>query len=43
MIIEEIEGNIGNLCEDEKEKHVEKVYVEKWDLVKGIEGVKRDE
>ena len=34
MIIEEIQGNIANLSQDEKQKHVEKVYLENSDLVK---------
>ena len=28
MIIEEIQGNIANLSPEEKQKHVEKVYLE---------------
>ena len=42
MIIEEIQGNIANLSQDEKQKHVEKVYLENSDLVKRIQRVKTD-
>lgn len=28
MIVEEIQGNIANLSNSEKQKHVEKVYLE---------------
>ena len=28
MIIEEIQGNIANLSPEEKQKHIEKVYLE---------------
>ena len=42
MIIEEIQGNIANLSQDEKQKHVEKVYLENSDLVKLIQLVKTD-
>src|SRR5699024_9629451 len=37
MIIEEIKGNIANLAQNEKNKHVEKVFLENSDLVKRIE------
>ena len=42
MIIEEIQGNIANLSQDEKQKHVEKVYLENSNLVKRIQRVKTD-
>lgn len=42
MIIEEIQGNIANLSAEEKNKHVEKVYLENSDLVKRIQRVKTD-
>ena len=42
MIIEEIQGDIANLSQDEKQKHVEKVYLENSDLVKRIQRVKTD-
>lgn len=42
MIIEEIVGNIANLSNEEKTKHVEKVYLENSDLVKRIQRVKTD-
>lgn len=42
MIIEEIKGNIANLPQDEKNKHVEKVYLENSDLVKRIQRVTTD-
>ena len=29
MIIEEIQGNIANLSPEDKQKHIEKVYLEK--------------
>ncbi|MDN8760140.1 urease accessory protein UreE, partial [Staphylococcus aureus] len=34
MIIEEIQGKIANLPAEDKQKHVEKVYLENSDLVK---------
>ena len=37
MIIEEIVGNIANLSDSEKGKHMEKVYLENSDLVKRIQ------
>lgn len=42
MIIEEIKGNIANLSEAERNKHVEKVYLENSDLVKRIQRVTTD-
>ena len=42
MIIEEIQGNIANLSPEEKQKHVEKVYLENSDLVKRIQRVTTD-
>lgn len=42
MIIEEIQGNIANLSPEEKQKHIEKVYLENSDLVKRIQRVKTD-
>lgn len=42
MIIEEIKGNIANLPQDEKNKHVEKVYLENSDLAKRIQRVTTD-
>ncbi|MCS4486296.1 urease accessory protein UreE [Staphylococcus americanisciuri] len=42
MIIEEIKGNIANLSEAERSKHIEKVYLENSDLVKRIQRVKTD-
>ena len=42
MIIEEIQVNIANLSAEEKNKHVEKVYLENSDLVKRIQRVKTD-
>ncbi|MCG7339078.1 urease accessory protein UreE [Staphylococcus sp. ACRSN] len=42
MIVEEIVGNIANLPEHEKGKHIEKVYLENSDLVKRIQRVKTD-
>lgn len=42
MIVEEIVGNIANLSEKEKGKHIEKVYLENSDLVKRIQRVKTD-
>lgn len=42
MIIEEIQGNIANLSAAEKEKHIEKVYLENSDLVKRIQRVTTD-
>lgn len=37
MIIEEIVDNVANLSEEEKQKHIEKVYLENSDLVKRIQ------
>ncbi|KAA1042324.1 urease accessory protein UreE [Macrococcus equipercicus] len=42
MIIEEIQGNIANLSNDEKNIHIEKVYMENSDLVKRIQRVTTD-
>src|SRR5699024_12851547 len=42
MIIEEIKGNIANLAQNEKNKHVEKVYLENSDLVERIQRVTTD-
>lgn len=42
MIVEEIQGNIANLSNSEKQKHVEKVYLENSDLVKRIQRVVTD-
>lgn len=42
MIIEEIVGNIANLSDSEKGKHMEKVYLENSDLVKRIQRVTTD-
>ncbi|MCU5745406.1 urease accessory protein UreE [Staphylococcus sp. SQ8-PEA] len=42
MIIEEIQGNIANLSAEEKNKHIEKVYLENSDLVKRIQRVTTD-
>ena len=42
MIIEEIQGKIANLSPEEKQKHIEKVYLENSDLVKRIQRVKTD-
>lgn len=42
MIIEEIQGNIANLSPEEKQNHIEKVYLENSDLVKRIQRVKTD-
>ena len=42
MIIEEIVGNIANLSPEEKQKHMEKVYLENSDLVKRIQRVTTD-
>lgn len=42
MIIEEIVGNIANLSNEEKQKHIEKVYLENSDLVKRIQRVTTD-
>ena len=36
MIVEDIQGNIANLSAEEKQKHVEKVYLENSDLDKRI-------
>lgn len=42
MIVEEIVGNIANLSDSEKDKHIEKVYLENSDLVKRIQRVTTD-
>ena len=42
MIVEDIQGNIANLSAEEKQKHVEKVYLENSDLVKRIQRVTTD-
>lgn len=42
MIIEEIVGNVANLSDSEKGKHIEKVYLENSDLVKRIQRVTTD-
>ncbi|MCD8904282.1 urease accessory protein UreE [Staphylococcus chromogenes] len=42
MIIESIQGNIANLTPEEKQVHIEKVYLENSDLVKRIQRVKTD-
>ncbi|MEB6275331.1 urease accessory protein UreE [Staphylococcus xylosus] len=42
MIIEEIVGNIANISDNDKGKHIEKVYLENSDLVKRIQRVKTD-
>ncbi|SCS41771.1 urease accessory protein UreE [Staphylococcus caeli] len=42
MIIEEIVGNIANLTDSDKNKHIEKVYLENSDLVKRIQRVTTD-
>lgn len=42
MIIEEIVGNIANIADNEKGKHIEKVYLENSDLVKRIQRVTTD-
>ena len=42
MIIEEIQGNIANLSPEEKQKHIDKVYLEISGLVKRIQRVKSD-
>ncbi|MEJ7218845.1 urease accessory protein UreE [Staphylococcus gallinarum] len=42
MIVEEIVGNIANLSDSEKGKHIEKVYLENSDLVKRIHRVTTD-
>lgn len=42
MIVEEIVGNIANLSNSEKGKHIEKVYLENSDLVKRIQRVTTD-
>ncbi|GEQ06044.1 urease accessory protein UreE [Staphylococcus gallinarum] len=42
MIVEEIVGNIANLSDSEKGKHIEKVYLENSDLVKRIQRVTTD-
>lgn len=41
MIIEEIQGNIANLSQDEKQNMLKKVYLENSDLVKRIQRVKQ--
>ena len=41
MIIEEIQGNIANLSQDEKQNMSKKVYLENSDLVKRIQRVKQ--
>ena len=42
MIIEEIVGNVANLSDEGKQKHIEKVYLENSDLVKRIQRVTTD-
>lgn len=42
MIVESIQGNIANLAPEEKQVHIEKVYLENSDLVKRIQRVKTD-
>lgn len=42
MIVESIQGNIANLTPEEKQVHIEKVYLENSDLVKRIQRVKTD-
>ncbi|MCE4966380.1 MULTISPECIES: urease accessory protein UreE [Staphylococcus] len=42
MIVESIQGNIANLTSEEKQVHIEKVYLENSDLVKRIQRVKTD-
>ncbi|MDG0859659.1 urease accessory protein UreE [Staphylococcus equorum] len=42
MIIEEIVGNIANMADSEKGKHIEKIYLENSDLVKRIQRVTTD-
>ena len=42
MIVESIQGNIANLSQEEKQVHIEKVYLENSDLVKRIQRVKTD-
>ncbi|MDG0844597.1 urease accessory protein UreE [Staphylococcus equorum] len=42
MIIEEIVGNIANISDSKKSKHIEKVYLENSDLVKRIQRVTTD-
>lgn len=42
MIIEEIVGNIANIADSEKGKHIEKVYLENSGLVKRIQRVTTD-
>lgn len=42
MIVESIQGNIANLTLEEKQVHIEKVYLENSDLVKRIQRVKTD-
>ncbi|UEX90093.1 urease accessory protein UreE [Staphylococcus ratti] len=42
MIVESIQGNIANLTQEEKQIHIEKVYLENSDLVKRIQRVTSD-
>lgn len=42
MIVEMIQGNIANLKPEDKEIHIEKVYLENADLVKRIQRVTTD-
>lgn len=42
MIVEEIQGNIAHLSDKDKQKHMEKVYLENSDLVKRIQRVTTD-
>lgn len=42
MIVESIQGNIANLTQEEKQMHIEKVYLENSDLVKRIQRVTTD-
>lgn len=42
MIVEYIQGNIANLTQEEKQIHIEKVYLENSDLVKRIQRVTSD-
>lgn len=42
MIVEEIQGNIANLSQEDKNIHIEKVYLENSDLVKRIQRVTSD-
>src|SRR5699024_4958605 len=43
MIIEEIVGNMANISDSEKGKHIEKVYLETSDLVKRTQRVTTDD